>query len=177
MFLIVKSKLGDIRTYEDNREKRFIAKDILMDAIGYQNITDALKKVDRKEMDTIQMPGGYKLVVLTFEGLKQFFTRTNSRKEEFKIMKLWAIEQGVVPKEVDKPVATKLPALGDAFNNSEFGQLEVLEVESKQVRTYSLEGNFYGSITKSYVNALLLLQEYGLWLSLLLVKPPSISLK
>ncbi|MED4682484.1 BRO family protein [Bacillus mycoides] len=171
MFSIVKSELGDIRTYKDNGEKWFVAKDILMDAIGYRNITDALDKVDRAEIDTIQMPRGYKYVVLTSEGLKQFFTRTNSRKEEFKIMKLWAVKQGFIPKEVDKSVATKLPALGEAFNNSEFGKLEVLKVESKQARSYSLEGNFCDSITKSYVNGLLLLQDYGFWLSLLLVKP------
>ncbi|MCQ6565855.1 hypothetical protein ACQVPC_00375 [Bacillus mycoides] len=56
-------------------------------------------------------------------------------------------------------VATKLPALGDTFDNSEF--------ESKQDRSHSLEGNFYSSITKSYVNGLVLC---GLSLSLLQIK-------
>ncbi|MEX0378623.1 hypothetical protein AB3X48_16005 [Bacillus sp. S4] len=59
-----------------------------------------------------------------------------------------------------RTVATKLPALGETFNNS--------ESESKQDRAYSLEGNFYSSITKSYVNGLVLC---GLSLSLLLMKP------
>ncbi|WP_257131006.1 hypothetical protein [Bacillus toyonensis] len=63
-------------------------------------------------------------------------------------------------------VATKLPALGDTFDNSEF--------ESKQDRSHSLEGNFYSSITKSYVNGLVLC---GLSLGLLLIKLPSISSK
>ncbi|MES9699870.1 hypothetical protein ABWK42_22005 [Bacillus sp. JJ927] len=48
----------------------------------------------------------------------------------------------------------------ETFDNSEF--------ESKKDRAYSLEGNFYGSITKSYVNGLVLC---GLSLSLLLIKP------
>ncbi|WP_257156038.1 hypothetical protein [Bacillus cereus] len=59
-----------------------------------------------------------------------------------------------------RAVATKLPALGDTFDNSEF--------ESKQDRSHSLEGNFYSSITKSYVNGLVLC---GLSFSLLLIKP------
>ncbi|MGH0485299.1 hypothetical protein ACQVPJ_12520 [Bacillus mycoides] len=65
-----------------------------------------------------------------------------------------------------RAVATKLPALGDTFDNSEF--------ESKQDRSHTLEGNFYSSITKSYVNGLVL---YGLSLSLLLIKLPVISSK
>lgn len=63
-------------------------------------------------------------------------------------------------------VATKLPALSDTFDKSEF--------ESKQDRSHSLEGNFYSSITKSYVNGLVLC---GLSLSLLLIKLPSVSSK
>ncbi|MFS8351958.1 hypothetical protein ABHN12_12340 [Bacillus nitratireducens] len=61
---------------------------------------------------------------------------------------------------LERAVATKLPALGDTFDNSEF--------ESKQDRSHSLEGNFYSSITKSYVNGLVLC---GLSFSLLLIKP------
>ncbi len=61
---------------------------------------------------------------------------------------------------LERAVATKLPALDETFNHSEF--------ESKQDRAYSLEGNFYGSIKKSYVNGLVLC---GLSLSLLLIKP------
>ncbi|SCC21487.1 hypothetical protein [Bacillus mycoides] len=61
---------------------------------------------------------------------------------------------------LERAVATKLPALDETFNHSEF--------ESKQDRDYSLEGNFYGSIKKSYVNGLVL---FGLSLSLLLIKP------
>ncbi|WP_235708884.1 hypothetical protein [Bacillus mycoides] len=63
-------------------------------------------------------------------------------------------------------VATKLPALSDTFDKSEF--------ESKQDKSHSLEGNFYSSITKSYVNGLVLC---GLSLSLLLIKLPSVSSK
>ncbi|MFK4377681.1 hypothetical protein ABH948_003088 [Bacillus sp. RC218] len=63
-------------------------------------------------------------------------------------------------------VATNLPALGDTFDNSEF--------ESKQDRSQTLEGNFYSSITKSYVNGLVLC---GLSFSLLLIKLPVISSK
>ncbi|MED3089248.1 MULTISPECIES: hypothetical protein [Bacillus cereus group] len=65
-----------------------------------------------------------------------------------------------------KLVATKLSALGDTFDNS--------ELESKQDRSHSLEGNFYSSITKSYVNGLVLC---GLSLNLLLIKLSSISSK
>ncbi|EEM06208.1 Bro-N domain-containing protein [Bacillus pseudomycoides] len=131
MFNIIESKLGNIRTYEINGVKRFVAKDILTDIIGYKNITDALKKVNNKEINTIQMPGGFKIVVLTSEGLKQFFNDTKSKKEKFKTMKEWAIESGLIPKQEDKPVITKLPALGEVFNNSEFGELEVLEIDGK----------------------------------------------
>lgn len=63
-------------------------------------------------------------------------------------------------------VATKLPALSDTFDKSEF--------ESKQDRSHSLEGNFYSSITNSYVNGLVLC---GLSFSLLLIKLPVISSK
>ncbi|EPY7705627.1 MULTISPECIES: hypothetical protein [Bacillus] len=63
-------------------------------------------------------------------------------------------------------VATNLPALGNTFDNSEF--------ESKQDRSQTLEGNFYSSITKSYVNGLILC---GLSFSLLLIKLPVISSK
>ncbi len=62
--------------------------------------------------------------------------------------------------ELHTRLGRSLPALGEPFNNYEF--------ESKQDRAYSLEGNFYGSITKSYVNGLVLC---GLSLSLLLIKP------
>lgn len=58
-----------------------------------------------------------------------------------------------------RAVATNLPALGDTFDNSEF--------ESKRDRSHTLEGNLYSSITKSYVNGLVLC---GLSLSLLLIK-------
>ncbi|PEF21623.1 hypothetical protein COF01_13425 [Bacillus pseudomycoides] len=46
-------------------------------------------------------------------------------------MKEWAIESGLIPKQEDKQVITKLPALGEVFSNSEFGELEVLEIEGK----------------------------------------------
>ncbi|PRT07185.1 hypothetical protein C6356_01860 [Bacillus wiedmannii] len=166
MFSIVNSQLGDIRTYEDNGVRWFVARDILMGAIGYKNMTELLDRVDKVEKDKIPSSGGYKLTVLTSEGLRQFFDRTISSKEQFDTMRKWAIEQGCIPKEVNRSVATNLPALGDTFDNSEF--------ESKQDRSQTLEGNFYSSITKSYVNGLVLC---GLSFSLLLIKLPVISSK
>ncbi|MED3482846.1 BRO family protein [Bacillus toyonensis] len=166
MFTNIESLLGSIRTYEVDGLKWFVAKDILMDAIGYRNMTDLLTKVDKEEKNKIPSSGGYKLTVLTSEGLRQFFDRTISSKEQFDTMRKWAIEQGCIPKEVNRSVATNLPVLGDTFDNSEF--------ESKQDRSQTLEGNFYSSITKSYVNGLVLC---GLSFSLLLIKLPVISSK
>ncbi|WP_353706344.1 BRO family protein [Bacillus cereus group sp. MS39] len=166
MFSIVKSQLGSIRTYEDNGVRWFVAKDILMGAIGYRNMTDLLSRVDKEEKETIQSSGGYKLIVLTSEGLRQFFDRTNSSKEQFNTMRKWAIEQGCILTEVNRSVAINLPALGDTFDKSEF--------ESKPDRSHTLEGNFYSSITKSYINGLVLC---GLSFSLLLIKLPVISSK
>lgn len=166
MFSIVNSQLGDIRTYEDNGVRWFVARDILMGAIGYKNMTELLDRVDKEEKDKIPSSGGYKLTVLTSEGLRQFFDRTISSKEQFDTMREWAIEQGCIPKEVNRSVVTNLPALGDTFDNSEF--------ESKRDRSQTLEGNFYSSITKSYVNGLVLC---GLSFCLLLIKLPVISSK
>ncbi|MGM2623062.1 BRO family protein, partial [Bacillus cereus group sp. Bce039] len=63
-------------------------------------------------------------------------------------------------------VVTNMPALGDTFDNYEF--------ESKRDRSQTLEGDFYSSITKSYVNGLVLC---GLSFNLLLIKLPAISSK
>ncbi|KAB2376004.1 MULTISPECIES: BRO family protein [Bacillus] len=166
MFTNIESPLGSIRTYEVDGLKWFVAKDILMDAIGYRNMTDLFTKVDKEEKNKIPSSGGYKLTVLTSEGLRQFFDRTISSKEQFNTMKEWAIEQGYIPKEVNRSVVTNMPALGDTFDNSEF--------ESKRDRSQTLEGNFYSSITKSYVNGLVLC---GLSFNLLLIKLPVISSK
>ncbi|WP_459501111.1 BRO-N domain-containing protein [Bacillus sp. C1] len=46
-------------------------------------------------------------------------------------MKEWAIESGLIPRQVDKQVVTKLPPLGEVFAHIEFGDLEVLEIEGK----------------------------------------------
>ncbi|MFU1885151.1 BRO family protein [Bacillus wiedmannii] len=166
MFSIVNSQLGDIRTYEDNGVRWFVARDILVDAIGYKNMTELLDRVDKEEKDKIPSAGGYKLTVLTSEGLRQFFDRKISSKEQFDTMRKWAIEQGCIPKEVNRSVATNLPALGDTFDHSEF--------ESKRDRFHILEGSFCSTITKSYVNGLVLC---GLSFSLLLIKLPVISSK
>ncbi|MEE6181710.1 hypothetical protein ACQ3VH_10170 [Bacillus pretiosus] len=65
-----------------------------------------------------------------------------------------------LPPRLGRSVATKFPTLDKPFNNYGF--------ESKQDRAYSLEENFYGSITKSYINGLVLC---GLSLSLLMIMP------
>ncbi len=131
MFKIIESKFGNVRTREVDDTKWFVAKDILTDIIGYKNISDALKKVDTKEIETIQMPEGCKIVVLTSEGLKQFFNNTKSKKEKFEIMKEWAIEENIIPKVENDLVVTKFPALGEVFAHMEFGELEVLEISGK----------------------------------------------
>ncbi|UFH99681.1 BRO family protein [Bacillus toyonensis] len=96
MFTNIESPLGSIRTYEVNGLKWFIARDILMDAIGYRNMTDLLNKVDKEEKNKIPSSGGYKLTVLTSEGLRQCFDRTISSKEQFNTMREWAIEKGYI---------------------------------------------------------------------------------
>ncbi|HHB2937637.1 MULTISPECIES: BRO family protein [Bacillus cereus group] len=96
MFTSIDSPLGSIRTYEANGLKWFVAKDILMDAIGYRNMTDLLTKVDKEEKNKMPLTGGGKITVLTSEGLRQCFNRTISSKEQFNTMREWAIEQGYI---------------------------------------------------------------------------------
>ncbi|AJH66976.1 hypothetical protein BF32_113 [Bacillus thuringiensis] len=96
MFTSIDSPLGSIRTYEANGLKWFVAKDILMDAIGYRKMTDLLTKVDKEEKNKMPLTGGGKITVLTSEGLRQCFNRTISSKEQFNTMREWAIEQGYI---------------------------------------------------------------------------------
>ncbi|EJR47507.1 BRO family protein [Bacillus cereus] len=96
MFTSIESPLGSIRTYEANGLKWFVAKDILMDAIGYRNMTDLLTKVDKEEKNKIPLTGGGEITVLTSEGLRQCFDRTISSKEQFNTMREWTVEQGYI---------------------------------------------------------------------------------
>ncbi|TKH64925.1 hypothetical protein FC680_05205 [Bacillus cereus] len=96
MFINIESPLGNVRTYEANGLKWFVAKDILTDAIGYRNMRDLLTKVDKEEKNKIPLTGGGEITVLTSEGLRQCFDRTISSKEQFDTMREWAVEQGYI---------------------------------------------------------------------------------
>ncbi|PEM30149.1 BRO family protein [Bacillus wiedmannii] len=145
-FKYIHSELGVLRVYEDGDSKWFATADICK-MIGYRDSGKFLK-VDPKELKKIQHKSS-RMNIVTSKGLAEFFElNKRSKQENFKLVRRWAAESNFIPnyieeepkkkKEKIKTIGLMHPVksvdtstLGKVISDSEFGKLEVIEVDNE----------------------------------------------